>query len=152
MKRLFIVIAVILTIALPLMAAKNPVRPNDFGAGLYLGYPAGLTVRYGMDDFRIFANITNYFRAGANLDVGALYDIVSFDVGGRPLYINAGAQIGFGYYMDSKFTMSANGVVGASYYFDEFPLEVFASVAPGYQFLGGSKFDIKGGAGGVWYF
>ncbi|NLA93083.1 MAG: hypothetical protein GX842_06610 [Spirochaetales bacterium] len=151
MKRLFIVIAIILIIALPLVAA-NSIRPDGFGAGLYLGWPMGLTVRYGMDDFRIFANVTNYFAAGANFDVGALYDIVSFDVGGRPLYINAGAQIGLGYYVGSLFTMAANGVVGASYYFDEFPLELFVNVALGYRFLGAPGFDYKAGAGGVWYF
>ncbi|MFA6822094.1 MAG: hypothetical protein WCR26_07900, partial [Sphaerochaetaceae bacterium] len=64
MKKLFVVIALILVIALPLVAAK-PARVNGIGAGLTLGYPSGLTVRYGMDNFRFFGNITNRYAAGA---------------------------------------------------------------------------------------
>ncbi len=151
MKKLFIVIALILVIALPLVAAK-PARVNGIGAGLTLGYPSGLTVRYGMDNFRFFGNITNRYAAGAYLDLGALYDIFSFEISGVPFYFNAGAQFGLGYYVDNPFEMSANGVIGVSYYFDKQPIELFLNVAPGYTFLGTTGFDIKGGIGGVWYF
>lgn len=151
MKKLFIVIALVLIIALPL-AAANPVRANGFGAGVYLGYPAGLTFRYGMDSFRVFGNLTNHFLAGAYLDLGVLYDIFSFEIADIPFYFNAGAQIGLGYYVGTPFRMAADGVVGLSYYFDEQPIELFLNVALGYEFLGSKGFDYKAGIGGIWYF
>ncbi len=151
MKKLFVVIALILVIALPLVAAK-PVHANGFGVGAYLGYPIGLTFRYGMDNFRIFGNLTNHYAAGAYLDLGVLYDIFSFEISGVPFFFNAGAQVGLGYYAEQPFEMSANGVVGLSYYFDKQPIELFLNVAPGYTFLGNPRFDIKSAIGGIWYF
>ncbi|MFA5468276.1 MAG: hypothetical protein WC224_04370 [Sphaerochaetaceae bacterium] len=154
MKKVFILMAFILIIALPLMAA-NPVRANGFGAGIALGYPSGVTVRYGMDNFRFFGTVGNHYGADVSLDLGALYDIVSFDIGGLPLYLNAGAQLGVGLGFgggDLVFGMSAAGVVGVSYYLDKQPVEFFLNVAPGYRFLGGSGFAISSNLGGIWYF
>lgn len=149
MKKMLIVMALILIIALPLSAA-NYAKPNGAGAGITLGYPTGLTGRYGMDDFRFLGNFTWNYGLGFYLDVGVLYDIAEVDMGGIPIYINAGVQAGIG--VDDGFQLSVNGIVGASYYFEEVPIELFLNLAPGWNILTTSGFSFKGGLGAIWYF
>ena len=97
-------------------APKN----NGVGVGLTLGYPTGVTMRYGMDDFRVLGNLTWNFGSGFYLDAGALYDVTEVALGEIPLIINGGALLGLGI-NDSEFAMSVNGVIGASYYMNEYP-------------------------------
>ena len=147
MKKVLLVIALVLVIALPLSAAKY----NDIGVGVTLGYPTGLTMRYGMDDFRVLGNLTWNFGSGFYVDAGALYDITQVELGDFPIYINGGGQLGLGL-SSSAFQLSLNGVIGASYYLEEYPVEIFLNLAPGWTLLGNTGFDFKGGFGGLWYF
>lgn len=150
MKKVLLVIALVLIIALPLSAA-NYSKTNGIGVGLTIGYPTGLTMRYGMDDFRVLGNLTWNYGSGFYLDAGALYDITQVDLGDFPIYINGGAQLGLGI-SESKFQLSANGIIGASYYLEEYPVELFLNLAPGWTLVGDTGFSFKGGLGGLWYF
>ncbi|MDD3823900.1 MAG: hypothetical protein PHN93_09165 [Sphaerochaetaceae bacterium] len=153
MKKVFLVLALVLIIALPVSAAGY-MKTNGVGAGITLGYPTGLTVRYGMDDFRLLGNLTWDFGSGFSLDVGALYDITDVKLGDFPIYINGGALAGVGLY-SNDFLLSVNGIVGASYYLEDYPVEIFLNLAPGANIIkpaGASIFSFKGGLGGVWYF
>jgi len=150
MKKVLLVIALVLVIALPLSAA-NYSKTNGIGVGLNLGYPTGLTMRYGMDDFRVLGNLTWNFGSGFYLDAGALYDITEVQLGEFPIYINGGGLVGLGL-ANSNFQLSVNGVVGASYYLEEYPVEIFLNLAPGWNLFMDSGFSFKGGFGGLWYF
>lgn len=149
MKKVLLVIALVLIIALPLSAA-NYSKTNGVGVGVTLGYPTGLTMRYGMDDFRILGNLTWNFGSGFYMDAGALYDITQVDLGDFPIYINGGAMLGLG--INSGFQLSVNGIIGASYYLEEYPVEFFLNLAPGWTLIGNTGFSFKGGLGGLWYF
>ena len=149
MKKVLLVVALVLIIALPLSAA-NYSKTNGVGVGLTLGYPTGLTMRYGMDDFRVLGNLTWNFGSGFYLDAGALYDITEVELGDFPIYISGGALVGLG--INDGFQMSVNGVVGASYYLEEYQVEVFLNLAPGWNLFTKSGFSFKGGLGALWYF
>src|SRR5690554_5872251 len=150
MKKVLLVIALVLIIAIPLSAA-NYSKTNGVGVGLTLGYPTGLTMRYGMDDFRVLGNLTWNFGKGFYLDAGALYDLTEVQLGDFPIYISGGALLGLGI-NKNNFQLSANGIVGASYYLEEYPVEVFLNLAPGWTLVGNTGFSFKGGFGALWYF
>lgn len=153
MKKVLLVLALVLVIALPLSSASY-MKTNGIGAGITLGYPTGLTARYGMDDFRLLGNLTWDFGSGFSLDVGALYDITEVEVGDFPIYINGGALVGVGF-RGSDFLLSVNGIVGASYYLEDYPVEIFLNLAPGANIIKPASANIlsfKGGLGALWYF
>ncbi len=148
MKKAIILIVLATLLVTPVFSA---VQGSDIGVGLTLGYPTGLTMRYDMDDFRVLGNLTWDFGSGFYIDGGALFDITTVDLGDIPLEINGGALVGLGM-SSSKFAASVNGVIGASYYLEEYPVEVFLNLAPGLAILPGLGFSFKGGLGALWYF
>jgi len=150
MKKVLIILTLVLIIALPLSAA-NYAKPNGVGAGLTLGYPTGLTGRYGMDDFRFLGNFTWDYSNGFYFDVGVLYDITEVTIANLPIYINAGVQTGIGI-AETKFQFSVNAIIGASYYFEDVPIELFLNLAPGVAIMPSLGFSPKGGLGAIWYF
>ena len=152
MKKVFLVVALVLIIALPLSAAGY-MKTNGVGVGLTIGYPTGATVRYGMDDFRLLGNLTWNYGSGISLDIGALYDITEVEIANLPIYINGGALVGIG--LNDGFLLSINGIVGASYYLEDYPVEIFLNLAPGFNIIRSDSvhaMSFKGGLGALWYF
>lgn len=150
MKKVWLVIALVLVVALPLSAAQYD-KTNGIGVGLSLGYPSGVTVKYGMDDFRFFGTLGSEFGSDVYLDAGVLYDITEFEIESLPFYVSAGASIGLGF--GSDFELAVNGVVGASYFLEQYPVEVFLNVSPGYRIITErDAFDINAAVGALWYF
>ncbi|MDC7245518.1 MAG: hypothetical protein PQJ47_06355 [Sphaerochaetaceae bacterium] len=148
MKKTLLIVVLVMVLMTPLFAMQ---KNDGIGVGVTLGYPTGLTMRYGMDDFRVLGNLTWNYGSGFYLDAGALYDITEVEVADLPVIINAGAQLGLGI-NNSAFAFSVNGVVGASYYMDDYPVEVFVNLAPGVAILPSMGFSFKGGVGALWYF
>ena len=148
MKKTLLIIVLVMVLMTPLFAMQ---KSNGVGAGVTVGYPTGLTVRYGMDDFRVLGNLTWDYGSGFYLDAGALYDITEVEVADLPIYINGGVQIGLGV-ASSSFVFSVNGVIGASYYLEDYPVEVFVNLAPGVAILPSIGGSFKGGVGALWYF
>ena len=133
MKKVFLVVALVLIIALPLSAAGY-MKTNGIGVGLSGGWPvSGVAVKYGMDDFRLVGTL------GYNYN------------GGVPFYVNVGVTgaISAG---GPDFTLSVNVPFGVSYFFEDFPVEVFLKVGPGLRILPDLGFDIGVALGGLWYF
>jgi len=148
MKKGIVLIMLIVLLMTPVFSAP---KNNGVGVGLTLGYPTGVTMRYGMDDFRVLGNLTWNFGSGFYLDAGALYDVTEVELGEIPLIINGGALLGLGI-NNSDFAMSVNGVIGASYYMNEYPVEIFLNLAPGVAILPSMGMSFKGGFGALWYF
>ncbi len=144
-KKIVLIILVVLCVT-PMFAAAN----NDgFGVGLVGGYPSGITASYSMGDFRIVGDLSSYF-SGVNIDGGVLFPITDFMIGEAPLYLEAGGLLGVN--ISSNWMVYVDGLGRLSYYFNEYPIEVFLNVGAGVGFGSGFGVDIKSGIGGLWYF
>lgn len=152
MKKVILVLALVLVLALPLSAAGY-MKTNGIGVGLSGGWPvSGVAVKYGMDDFRLVGTVGYNFNGGFALEAGAQYDLTEFDIDGIPFYVNVGVTgaIGVG---GNDFVLTANVPFGVSYFFEDFPMEVFLKVGPGIKILPTPiGFDIGVALGGLWYF
>lgn len=151
MKKVFLVVALVLIIALPVSAASY-MKTNGIGVGLSGGWPvSGVAVKYGMDDFRLVGTLGYNYNGGFALEAGAQYDLSEFDIDGIPFYVNVGVT-GAMSAGGSDFTLSVNVPFGVSYFFEDFPVEAFLKVGPGVKILPNLGFDIGVALGGLWYF
>lgn len=151
MKKKWMIFVMVVVLVLPLSAAARYDKTNGIGVGLSLGYPSGITVKYGMDDFRFFGTVGSEFGSEIYLDVGVLYDLAEFAIEDLPFYVNAGASVGFG--LGTDFELAINGLIGVSYFLKECPVEFFLNIAPGFRVITEREgFDIGGAVGALWYF
>jgi predicted small secreted protein len=149
MKKVLLVIALVLVIALPLSAA-NYSKTNGIGVGVSGGYPvSGVAVKYGMDDFRLVGTLGYSFASAFALEAGAQYDVTEFDIDGIPFYVNVGVTGAIS--IGGDFGLSVNVPVGVSYFFEDFPVEVFLKLGPGVKILPSVAFDFGGALGGLYY-
>ena len=149
-KKVFLVLALVLIIALPVSAAGY-MKSNGIGVGLTGGYPvAGVAAKYGMDDFRLVGTLGYNYGGGVAVEAGAQYDLTEFDIDGIPFYVNVGVTGAVS--IGSTVYLSANVPFGVSYFFEDYPVEVFLKVGPGVRILPSLGFDIGAALGGLWYF
>ncbi|WP_422478096.1 hypothetical protein [Pleomorphochaeta sp. DL1XJH-081] len=154
MKKVLLVIALVLVIALPLTAASYS-KTNGVGVGISLGYPSnGVAFKYGMDDFRLVGTLGWNLSGNTliDLEVGAQYDWLEFDIEGVPFYVNAGITGAIGVAGDDSFSLSAAVPVGVSYFFEELPIEAFLKLGPVIKIIPAVGVGFSGAIGGLWYF
>jgi predicted small secreted protein len=154
MKKVLLVIALVLIIALPLSAA-NYAKTNGLGVGVNLGFPFnGAAVKYGMDDFRAIGTLGwNFTNSSLDVEVGAQYDVYEFEIGELPFYVNAGVTANVGLFgAKDSFTLAVAVPVGLSYFFEEMPIEAFFKLAPALLVVPGVDWGgINASIGGLWY-
>jgi len=144
MKKVLLVVALILVVALPLSAAKYD-KSNGIGIGLSGGYPvSGIAVKYGMDDLRVVGTLGYRLGSALSLEAGAQYDVAEFDIEDIPFYVNVGVTGAIHIVFGGGFALSV-------YFFEEYPIEVFLKVAPGVRVLPPIGFDIGASLGGLYY-
>jgi len=148
MKKTMLVVVLVVLLMTSLFAAE---RHTGIGAGLTVGYPAGLTGRYDLDGFRVVGNLSTPYGSGIYLDAGALFPITEVDIADMPFFIDAGAQLSIGA-NNSAFYFTVNGLANMSWYVETMPVEVFVYLAPGIRIAPGIGFDFKGGLGALYYF
>lgn len=153
MKKVLLVVALIMVIALPLSAASYS-KTNGIGIGINLGYPSnGVAFKYGMDDFRLVGTL-GWNLSGKtliDLEVGAQYDWLEFDIEGIPFYVNAGVTAAIGLAGEDSFSLAAAVPVGVSYFFEEVPIEAYLKLAPVIGIIPGFGFGVSASIGGLWY-
>jgi len=121
---------------------------GDFGIGIILGEPSGLTAKAWLaDDHALDAHLTFDFSDEAfavfvdylfHFDVGI--DVDELEV---PIYIGVGGKLA----VRDELGVGVRVPIGISALFDELPLEVFAEVAPGLRILDKTDPDVDGGIG-----
>ncbi|MGI6432999.1 MAG: hypothetical protein ACOXZ4_03950 [Sphaerochaetaceae bacterium] len=153
MKKVILVLALVLIVALPLTAASY-MKTNGLGVGLSGGYPvSGVAIKYGMDDFRVVGTMGYNYGGSIAIEAGAQYDVYEFAIGDLPFYVNAGVTAAAHIATDFKaFAASVNVPVGLSYFFEQFPAEAFFKIAPGLAVYPDIKFDFGTSLGFLWYF
>lgn len=152
MKKMFLVIALVVVLVLPLSAA-NYMKTNGLGVGLNVGYPGvGAAVKYAMNDFRAVGTVGYGYSGTVFLEAGAQYDVYEFAIGDIPFFLNVGVTGTVSAPTDFKsFKVSANVPVGVSYFFEKLPIEAFLKVGPGVAILPKLDFDINASLGALYY-
>lgn len=136
---------IILNILIPGIYAQGP-KGKDFGIGLVLGDPSGLSIKYwttAENAFHVYIG-SSYFgkiRLGADY----LWHFDSFNSSVVKLYTGLGLVLGFGngsgiwyksnkdnfyYWSDNTVGIAARGVLGLNIIPRNSPLEIFLELAP----------------------
>lgn len=159
------VAALLLTFALTSGATAHAQVPSggDFGVGLMLGEPSGLTGKYWFNNvnavdvhmafdftdeaFVVFSDYLFHFDAfklasGANVDV--------------PVYIGVGGKFAVNGDNrgndDGDVTLGARIPLGVTVLLKKAPLEIFVEIAPGVRIIPSTSGDIDGAIGLRYYF
>ncbi|NQU87506.1 MAG: hypothetical protein HQ541_17270 [Mariniphaga sp.] len=130
MKKLLILAVLLLAIIIPVTAADT--NGKDFGVGLYLGSPLGITAKYDLDDeLSIVGGLG--FGGGLIISGGVQYNFVDFSI--EDLDFNAYFGGNLGITFGTQFNISFEVPVGISYYFKDPAIEVFLEVGPAFNFV-----------------
>ena len=131
-----------------------------FGAGIVLGEPTGVSLKYWLNDTLAFDG-----AIGASLhddpdDLSSFYlhgdilwhkfDLISVSRGKLPVYIGAGVLARFRDHRDDQAGIRIP--VGLSYLFDNAPVDIFAEIAPALDIAPGARGEITGGIGVRFWF
>lgn len=134
----------------------NPVLQNQWGVGVIAGEPTGLSVKKWLSEDRALdAAVAWSFEGNSSLHLHATYlfhdfELIQVERGAMPLYIGVGMR-----YKERSGRSDRLGVrtpVGVAYHFADNPIEVFAEVAPIFDFISGSRVVISGSIGFRFYF
>lgn len=147
-------------------ANLNPTPPaissneNDLsgrlGAGLILGEPTGVSLKYFLNDRLAVDGAVGWSLSRENdlyLQSDFLwhqFDLISVPRGQLPFYVGVGARVQFRDHEDDR--VGIRVPFGVSYIFDGLPLDVFAEVAPVLDFVPSTKGRFTAGVGARWWF
>jgi len=135
------------------------VSATEFGLGIVLGEPTGISANYRMsprhsidgavawdlsdDDFHLHSDYLWLKPKALRLDEVALD--VYFGVGGRMVFIDRRNE-------EDNFRLGVRGPVGLSYMFDDPRVEVFGELALTMNLIESTSIDLDGGLGARYYF
>jgi len=149
MKKLLTLLCLLAASSGPLWAQKA----GEFGAGVVLGSPTGITGKYWLNDNRAL-------DAGLGFDSDVLiygdYLWHSFKVlpqpqeGKMPLYLGLGLQIGDTHHNNNDLSLRTVG--GISYWLPKNPIEIFFELVPVFHLTQHGGSDLNAGIGLRYYF
>ncbi len=134
--------------------AQAQTSAGDFGIGVIIGEPTGLSAKYYTGGNNAFDfGLAWSFGRHANFHAHADYLIHRFDLidvnsGQMPLYFGLGGRVRTGHNSQVGIRIP----VGVSYYFPNDPLEIFFEVVPILDLTPGTQFSGNGGMGLRYYF
>jgi hypothetical protein len=112
-----------------------PNYPNHrFGAGLMVGEPTGLSLKYWLDDnLAVDGAVGAAFHPDTDLYLHSdilwhNFDLLHVPRGQLPLYLGVGGRVKFVDDGDDRFGIRVP--IGVSYLFDNAPVDIFLEVAP----------------------
>lgn len=150
---LFLVLLVIIPVAVS--QAQNADR--NFGAGVVIGEPTGLSFAYWTSDIRSFSAGAAWSvrddRRNESLQIHVDYlfhhfDVVNINRGSMPLYIGLGGVLRFGDNENAGIRIP----FGAAYHFQNDPLEIFLEFAPVIDLVPDTGISGNSGLGFRYYF
>ena len=129
-------------------------KTGDFGAGIILGEPTGITAKWWNSNDRAI-DLSVAWSTGRNDRFHVhgdylihRYDLISVDAGKLPVYYGIGARLGFADEVD----LGVRIPVGIAYEFANDPFELFFEIVPVLNLYPGTVFDANGGFGVRYYF
>lgn len=142
MKKVVFLTVLLALLIFPLAAADQ--NGKDFGVGLYLGQPLGITVKYDLSNELSVAGGLG-FTAAHHVFAGVQYKFVDFSIEKLEFHAYAGGNVYFGFGND--FTFGIDLPVGVSYYLDDPTLEFFLEIGPTLKFAPEVKASVVAGLG-----
>ena len=128
---------------------------NRFGAGVILGEPTGLSLKYWLNEtLAVDGGLGGSFHHedGVQLHSDVLwhaFDLFSVPSGRLPLYFGAGGRLKF---QDGDDRFGIRFPVGVSYMFDHRPIDIFFEVAPILDVAPSVRGDFNVGVGARFWF
>ena len=152
MKKIVLVLFLILAVIMPAVAADSIVGKGDFSVGLALGEPFGVTGKYGLGDdlikdFDLTAEGVIGFGIANGLSIRGdlLWNYTELAIEKVELYPYVGGGLGLNF--GSGFGIGLVFPIGISYYFEEYPIEVYAEIVPSFDIVPFGA-SVAGGIGG----
>ncbi len=139
---------------------------QDFGVGIILGEPTGLTIkRWVSGTHAVDAGLAWSFTENASFHLHADYLVHSFDLvdgddvhGWLPWYFGLGARIKLQEENDGKGRNDEDDLVGirvplgVAYMFADSPIDIFAEIVPILDLVPATDFDLNAAIGARFYF
>ncbi len=155
MKNLILCLACVLTMAIPSTAS------GDFGLGIILGAPSGISAKIATGQTNSVNLILGYdlndgpgcCRDNGQLYIGGdyvwyNYNLIRVSKGRLPLYYGPGANASF----SNNSRVGVRGVIGLEYQFSGAPFDVFLEIAPGINVMPSTHGYVSGGLGSRFFF
>lgn len=127
---------------------------KEFGLGIIVGEPTGVSFKYWTDSNSAFAGAIAWsFINGGALHIHADYILHSFNLirvesGKLPFYYGIGGRIKF---LDDA-GIGVRVPVGLTYIFDDTPIDIFLEIVPILDLTPKTDFNINAAIGGRYYF
>ncbi len=140
---------IVLFIFMSLLFISVKAQDSGFGLGLYLGEPTGIGYKAWVSSNGAVAGAVAWSFAGAgHMHIHADYhrhsfSLIEVDQGQLPVYYGLGAKIVF----QNDPVFGARIPLGLNYIFGDAPLDIFAEIVPGLEFIPITQFDLAGGVG-----
>ena len=130
MKKVLILAILLIAIIIPAAAADT--NGKDFGVGLYLGSPLGVTAKYDLDQELCVVGGLG-FGSGLTISGGVQYNFTDFNIEDLNfnVYFGGNVHIVFG----TTFDIGLEVPVGISYYLADPSIEIFLEAGPVFNFL-----------------
>jgi hypothetical protein len=148
--------ATTINIKSPVDYHSNNYLSGRFGAGLMLGEPTGVSLKYFMSDtLAVDGAIGWSFRDETDPYLHSDFLWHNFDLlpvprGQLPVYVGIG---GWAKFLESEDNRAGMRVpLGVSYIFDNLPLDIFAEIAPTVEFTPSTRGGFTAGVGARWWF
>lgn len=107
---------------------------SGFGAGIMLGEPSGLNLKYWVSEKAAIDGVVGWsFADDTNFHMHAdylyhLFELIPVETGRLPLYFGGGIRYKLRDKKDDLFGF--RGVVGVSYMFEDLPIDIFGEAGP----------------------
>ena len=132
------IILVLLIVCSAEQYAQSP-KSKDFGFGIILGEPTGITLKWWMDsDNALVADLGKSYFGSPRIGVDYLWHFNAFESDIANLYAGPGGALGFGkgngfwnddkYEHDDELRLGARGVFGVNVVPRKTPLEIFFEI------------------------
>jgi hypothetical protein len=133
--------------------AASASQAGQLGAGVILGSPTGLSVKYFLTDTHAVDAVLG--EIGGNLSVHADFLWHAWDASPQPAAGRLGAYLGLGARLrDARedVQVGVRAVAGGALRLRAHPVEIFAEVAPVFQLVPSDFVQLDGGVGVRFYF
>jgi hypothetical protein len=140
-----------------LLGTISPAQDKDYGIGIILGEPSGLSGKYWLNntnalDFGLGFSFTNFNNNRIQLNCDYLWNNYDFFKTSEKLiiYYGPGIKILTGGSNDAK--LGIRGVAGVGWFIKDAPIDMFFEVAPVIYMIPGTIFKIDVGIGARYFF
>ncbi len=143
-------------LAATILAALAPSPAGaDIGVGIIAGEPSGFSFKWWAEDGTAVDAVTGWSLGDGDFYAHCDYlwhrVIEDLEIGGSvPLYYGIGARLLLREDKDSK--IGVRIPIGLDYLFDNERFDIFVEIAPIFNFVPETDFDLSGGVGARFYF